>query len=170
MTTNRMGLEQTLSDEQLEELITELELCGIYGRQVRALAELQEFRKASKKPFMFGIIDPDGEPHMDECCVSTKINGVEDWVAMLNDDVEVGEPLYKVMPLYAAPQLQAVKVPDGWIKCSEKMPEEEEQYYLTYSDGDGVCRSYFFDGYFADQHITHWMPLVLPPASVTNEP
>ena len=50
MTTNRMGLEQALSDEQLEELITELELCGIYGRQVRALAELQEFRKASMEP------------------------------------------------------------------------------------------------------------------------
>lgn len=49
MTTNRMGLEQTLSDEQVKELITELELCGIYGRQVRALAELQKFRKASKE-------------------------------------------------------------------------------------------------------------------------
>ncbi|EPK1971424.1 DUF551 domain-containing protein [Klebsiella pneumoniae] len=46
------------------------------------------------------------------------------------------------------------------------MPEDEEQYYLTYSEGDGVCRSYFFDGYFADQYITHWMPLPAAPQEI----
>nr|ELA1580856.1 DUF551 domain-containing protein [Klebsiella aerogenes] len=54
----------------------------------------------------------------------------------------------------------------GWIPVSERMPEDEEQYYLTYSEGDGVCRSYFFDGYFADQYITHWMPLPAAPQEV----
>ena len=54
-------------------------------------------------------------------------------------------------------------VPGKWIPVSERMPEDEEQYYLTYSEGDGVCRSYFFDGYFADQYITHWMPLPAAP-------
>lgn len=37
-----------LTDEELEDLLTELELCGIYGRQIRALAELQERRKATE--------------------------------------------------------------------------------------------------------------------------
>lgn len=57
-------------------------------------------------------------------------------------------------------------VPGKWIPVSEQMPEDEEQYYLTYSEGDGVCRSYFFDGYFADQYITHWMPLPAAPQEI----
>lgn len=39
-------INERLTDEGLEELISELECCGIYGRQVRALTELQEYRKA----------------------------------------------------------------------------------------------------------------------------
>jgi hypothetical protein len=95
MTTNRMGLEQTLSDEQLEELITELELCGIYGRQVRALAELQKFRKASKEPVADVVAwnKPGEERNCD--------------IRWRRFDVAPG-------PLFAAPPLQAVTVPDGW--------------------------------------------------------
>lgn len=96
MTTNRMGLEQTLSDERLEELITELELCGIYGRQVRALAELQGFRKARKEP-----VTPFGYVHQCDHFFT-------------NDHGNI----YKTpggnftRPLYATPQLQTVTVPD----------------------------------------------------------
>lgn len=93
MTTNRMGLEQTLSDEQLEELITELELCGIYGRQVRALAELQEFRKASKEPVADAVAwNKTGEER--KCDIRWR-----------RFDVAPG-------PLFAAPPIQAVTVPD----------------------------------------------------------
>lgn len=41
-----MELNRRLTDEQLESLLSDLEACGIYGRQVRALAELQERRSA----------------------------------------------------------------------------------------------------------------------------
>ena len=93
MTTNRMGLEQTLSDEQLEELITELELCGIYGRQVRALAELQEFRKASKGAVADVVAwNKPGEER--KCDIRWR-----------RFDVAPG-------PLFEAPPLQAVTVPD----------------------------------------------------------
>ncbi|MEG2692077.1 MAG: hypothetical protein RR987_16540 [Hafnia sp.] len=40
------------AEDELEELIAELELCGIYGRQVKALAELQEYRKIKPNNFM----------------------------------------------------------------------------------------------------------------------
>ncbi|HDR2353306.1 TPA: hypothetical protein QCH65_000450 [Enterobacter roggenkampii] len=38
----------SLTDEELEDLLAELEACGIYGRQVRALAELQACRKVAE--------------------------------------------------------------------------------------------------------------------------
>ena len=63
--------------------------------------------------------------------------------------------------LYTTPQ-PAHTEQDGWIKCSERMPEIEEDYYQTFSSA-GVDVSYFFEGYFADQNITHWMPLPASP-------
>ncbi|MFV8856918.1 DUF551 domain-containing protein [Serratia fonticola] len=69
-----------------------------------------------------------------------------------------------VATLYAAPVLNSPAIPDGWIPCTERMPEIEEQYYLTFAGGI-IEVGYFFDGYFADQHITHWMPLPAPPTT-----
>ena len=83
----------------------------------------------------------------------------------ISDDATEGFSL--IGPIYSVPQPAPV-VPGKWIPVSERMPEDEEQYYLTYSEGDGVCRSYFFDGYFADQYITHWMPLPAAPQEVSD--
>lgn len=47
-----------------------------------------------------------------------------------------------------------------WIKCSERLPEEDE-YYLTHSSA-GVDVTYF-SGRFLDEYATHWMPLPEPP-------
>lgn len=49
-----------------------------------------------------------------------------------------------------------------WIKCSERMPLEDDEYYMTYSNA-GVDVTIFIDGRFMDEYATHWMPLPKPP-------
>lgn len=69
--------------------------------------------------------------------------------------------LHRIVTKFTTPQPDHTEQ-DGWIKCSERMPEIEEDYYQTFSSA-GVDISYFFEGYFADQNITHWMPLPAAP-------
>ncbi|EKN6047548.1 DUF551 domain-containing protein [Yersinia enterocolitica] len=52
-------------------------------------------------------------------------------------------------------------IPQGWIKCSDQMPEDDE-YYLTHSTA-GVDVTIFHDGRFQDEYATHWMPLPAAP-------
>ncbi|EMH4106165.1 DUF551 domain-containing protein, partial [Serratia marcescens] len=64
---------------------------------------------------------------------------------------------------------------DGWIACSERMPELDKRvllYFGSYDghiedgcigdDGDGPYH-YFFDGDSLQQEPTHWMPLPAAP-------
>lgn len=66
-------------------------------------------------------------------------------------------------------------IPDGWIACSERMPELDKRvllYFGSYDghiedgcigdDGDGPYH-YFFDGDSLQQEPTHWMPLPVAP-------
>ncbi|EPK4544212.1 DUF551 domain-containing protein [Serratia marcescens] len=65
-------------------------------------------------------------------------------------------------PVSSGYKLNSPEIPDGWIACSEQMPEIEDEYYLTFSAspvGGVISVDFFFDGYFADQNVTHWMPL-----------
>ena len=81
------------------------------------------------------------------------------------DMVEIMERLL-AKPVSSGYTLNSPVIPDGWIACSERMPEIEDEYYLTFSAspfGGGVSVDFFFDGYFADQNITHWMPLPAAP-------
>lgn len=55
----------------------------------------------------------------------------------------------------------AQPVSDGWVKCSERMPDEEN-YYLTYSNA-GFDVTYFDGEIFSDKHVAHWMPLPVAP-------
>ncbi|WP_271301483.1 DUF551 domain-containing protein [Yersinia enterocolitica] len=65
------------------------------------------------------------------------------------------------------PQKQQQNIPEiilqGWIKCSDQMPEDDE-YYLTHSTA-GVDVTIFHDGRFQDEYATHWMPLPAAPES-----
>lgn len=63
-------------------------------------------------------------------------------------------------------------IPDGWVACSEKMPEENsEQEVLACFKGGDISTLYYFEGRWDDaygivpirQDVTHWMPLPAAP-------
>lgn len=84
-------------------------------------------------------------------------------------------------PVSSGYKLNSPVIPDGWIACSEQMPELDKRvllYFGSYDghiedgcigdDGDGAYH-YFFDGDSLQQEPTHWMPLpAAPEASHDN--
>ncbi|EFL9195841.1 DUF551 domain-containing protein [Escherichia coli] len=82
----------------------------------------------------------------------------------------------RVVPLYTAQPVPVTT--DGWISCSERMPENIpgscKEYlvfdglnnkvhhdYWVVPDGDSAPVASFWNHYGA--HVTHWMPLPEPP-------
>ncbi|EAA4008658.1 DUF551 domain-containing protein [Salmonella enterica] len=64
-------------------------------------------------------------------------------------------------------------IPEGWIKCSERMPKEYDFDIWIYSPTEGVCHglSYTGGGEFNDDEFqstvndaTHWMAMAIPEA------
>lgn len=94
---------------------------------------------------------------------------VERWVRLH----EIADFRAEITPLYTA---QPVPVaPDGWISCSERMPEDG-QYVIILCDGAFVLYAQYRDGEFFDvvrngeeffetlsRNVTDWMPLPEPP-------
>lgn len=65
------------------------------------------------KPFMYGIADPDGEPHFDEECVGSDAGMLQDEVDCLNDEACGGDgprgvesDEYRVVALYRLPEIE----------------------------------------------------------------
>uniref|UniRef100_UPI00336BF809 DUF551 domain-containing protein n=1 Tax=Citrobacter sp. Cb025 TaxID=2985021 RepID=UPI00336BF809 len=63
-------------------------------------------------------------------------------------------------------------IPDGWVACSDRMPEENaEQEVLACFKGGDISTLYYFEGRWDDaygivpirQDVTHWMPLPAAP-------
>lgn len=70
--------------------------------------------------------------------------------------------------------------PDGWISCSERMPDDG-QHVIILCDGAFVLYAQYRDGEFFDivrngeeffetqsRNVTHWMPLPEPPQEVNR--
>lgn len=96
--------------DNVQARIAHLETCAQIGGRLSMGHEFelaclrQLLASMEQKPFMYGIADPDGNPHMDEMCVSPTRSSVEDAVSCLNEDnTDVGEALYQVVPLYRHP-------------------------------------------------------------------
>lgn len=63
-------------------------------------------------------------------------------------------------------------IPDGWVACSERMPDENaEKEVLACFKGGDISTLYYFEGRWDDaygivpirQDVTHWMPLPAAP-------
>lgn len=78
-------------------------------------------------------------------------------------------------PLYDAPQ-PAHTEQDGWIKCSERMPEVDEHKPIAIYTGNCIGQGMFVACYDEDgfydywdgveiSGISHWMPLPSPPVA-----
>ncbi|HEB1263500.1 TPA: DUF551 domain-containing protein [Escherichia albertii] len=88
--------------------------------------------------------------------------------------------LHSAEPVSQAYKLNALAgnspvTPDGWISCSERMPEDG-QHVIILCDGAFVLYAQYRDGEFFDivrngdeffetqsRNVTHWMPLPEPP-------
>ncbi|MBX9479214.1 DUF551 domain-containing protein [Yersinia enterocolitica] len=77
-------------------------------------------------------------------------------------------------PLYGAPQLNSPEIPDGWIKCSDQMPEVGDVVITAYQGCTNVGqmkRSGKTYRYFTsiasgcELPATYWMPLPAAPES-----
>lgn len=112
MTTNRMGLEQTLSDERLEDLAKGQYFFarGAYEEAQAMARELLAYRKASKEAGKVRRFDLDMSD-CDSCGQDCGADMIEDLDGEYVLWEEVIPYLYQHAE-YAAPPLQAVTVPD----------------------------------------------------------
>ncbi|EPB8641565.1 DUF551 domain-containing protein [Escherichia coli] len=95
--------------------------------------------------------------------------------AMLHSAEPVSQT-YKLNKLSGNPPV----TPDGWIGCSERMPDDG-QHVIILCDGAFVLYAQYRDGEFFDivrngeeffetqsRNVTHWMPLPEPPQEVNR--
>jgi len=88
-----------------EILVAMLKADGHVNRYRDAIAAAPASPQASK-PFMYGIMQPDGAPHYSELCVSGEASDLESEVESMNDGEDVG---YRVVELYTLPDAGEVE-------------------------------------------------------------
>ncbi|MCZ8880839.1 DUF551 domain-containing protein [Escherichia albertii] len=95
-------------------------------------------------------------------------------IALASLEVEPVSQTYKLNELSG----NSPVTPDGWISCSERMPNDG-QHVIILCDGAFVLYAQYRDGEFFDvvrngeeffetqsRNVTHWMPLPEPPQEV----
>ncbi len=68
-------------------------------------------------------------------------------------------------------------IPDGWISCSERMPNEEDvlvycsdtkEQMVGFHKGKGLFQFFYMNGVEGACEPSHWMPLPEPPQEVNR--
>lgn len=138
-----------------------------------ALCELQERRKAdSAEPAGYHVIKECGKVG----CSVTTLEEAEKTRDFWNKRWTIRPYFYTQPALVATGATNSPVTPDGWISCSERMPEDEQEVivqnklgyrYVSYFDEHSGL---FFDMRGGNQincieHIlvTHWRPMPVPP-------
>ncbi|EKN5088573.1 DUF551 domain-containing protein [Yersinia enterocolitica] len=76
------------------------------------------------------------------------------------------------IPVYLTPQLNSPEIPDGWINCSDQMPEVGDVVITAYQGCTNIGqmersgKTYrYFTSIASGRELpaTHWMPLPTPP-------
>lgn len=109
-------------------------------------------------------------------CIKQKVDvgvgvGGGTW-AMSQKPYNGGRGFDLVNPLYTTPQ-PAHTEQDGWIKCSERMPDSKNDVQLFCSDtreqfvgfhrGNGMFQFFNMNDVIGECEPTHWMPLPAGP-------
>lgn len=158
MTTNRMGLEQTLSDVELTQIVSGC-VDGVYptSQEVSMARELLAYRKASKKAVAEVVAwNKPGEER--KCDIRWR-----------RFDVSPG-------PLFAVPPLQTV--PTGWklvpIEPTENMVvegfESEPDSFFSNSDEWEAYKAMSGCQQAAHKARLCWAAMIAAAPSITNEP
>lgn len=113
-------------EKQLQELIDEcVTWQGFYSDPIHdkpqrdffedlelVLLELRVARGAlARKPFMYGIADPDGMPYFAEFCVSGNVEHIKTEIHLLNEDIPEAEPHYRLVELMARVAKENTQLP-----------------------------------------------------------
>lgn len=158
MTTNRMGLEQTLSDERLELFIRQPLDNGLTrGEQMELAREALARRKASSEPVADVVAW--NKPGEERKCD----------IRLRRFDVTPG-------PLFASPPLQAV--PTGWklvpVEPTENMVvegfESEPDSFFSNSDEWEAYKAMSGCQQAAQKAKLCWAAMIAAAPSITNEP
>lgn len=185
--TTIIDKKQYPGEQYLNELITNIEFAARAPVEVvRAMAaELQKRREAdSAEP-------ASNHEELPLDYLQGQKDGLE-WAAQLaeanhpqtgdwlyDDPLELAKAIRKGpdMPEFDGP---APVTPDGWISCSERMPDDG-QHVIILCDGAFVLYAQYRDSEFFDvvrngeeffetqsRNVTHWMPLPEPPQEADN--
>ena len=101
-----------------------------------------------------------------------------DW--LYDDPIELARAIRKGPDMPTVQGGSSPVTPDGWISCSERMPDDG-QHVIIICDGAFVLYAQYRDGEFFDvvrdgdeffetqsRNVTHWMPLPEPPQEVNR--
>lgn len=159
-----------LTDERIAELFECVDMCDDMSidenaDMASALRELQQRRLADKNCFMYGIVNPDGQAHMDEFCVSSDIGLLETEVAALNSSE--GTDGYRVVALYTALPLTDSERIELQERRKAEVGNEPVRYMNKFS---GACVTLEQQPNAADDAAVYVPLYAAPqPATVTNE-